>query len=287
MSRLTIRNGMTPEEDAYIKTQLRAYNLQKAPPSTDYPSKEVSLILEDGNGYIGGGLIGKIYRKCLFVDVLWVSEKERGHRYGHALLAEAEGLAKREGCTFSHLDTFSFQAPNFYKKNGYEVYGVLDLYFDGVKRYYLKKKLHAYDVIYGEEIDIRIQSNEGVDLSDRWHHEYRFDILLHNTDTVIGYVNARIGDVEPLNMYHGHIGYGIDSEYRGHKYAAKACELVKRVFLDHHVRSVIITCNPENSASKAICASLGAQYINTIDIPFDSEAYSDNETQKCRYEWTL
>lgn len=287
MNKLTIRNGMTPEEDAYIKKQLRAYNLEKAPPPTDYASKDVNLILEDCDGNIGGGLIGKIYRKCLFVNVLWVSENERGHGYGEALLFEAESQAKREGCTFSHLDTFSFQAPDFYEKNGYEVYGVLDLYFDGVKRYYLKKKLHAYDVIYGEEIDLKIQSDDGVDLSDRWPHEYRFDVLLHGRDVVIGHVNARIGDVEDLNMYYGHIGYGINPEYRGHKYAAKACELVKRVFLDHNVRSVIITCNPKNTASKAICESLGAQYINTIDIPMDSEAYSDHDKQKCRYAWAL
>jgi hypothetical protein len=50
--------------------------------------------------------------------------------------------AKRKvGCTMSHLDTFDFQARDFYERNGYELFGALDDCPPGHKRYYLKKAL--------------------------------------------------------------------------------------------------------------------------------------------------
>jgi GNAT superfamily N-acetyltransferase len=141
MRKLTIRKGMLEKEVDYIQNQLREYNLQVAPQKQEYIYKNVHLVLEDKNNQIYGGLIGKIYRACLFIDVLWVSESKRGFGYGRKLIEAAEIIAKKEACTFVHLDTFSFQAPDFYKKNGYEIYGVLDSYSDGIKRFYLKKEL--------------------------------------------------------------------------------------------------------------------------------------------------
>ncbi len=40
-----------------------------------------------------------------------------------------------------HLDTFTFQAIDFFPRFGYETYAVLDDSPDGIKRYYLNKKL--------------------------------------------------------------------------------------------------------------------------------------------------
>jgi hypothetical protein len=39
------------------------------------------------------------------------------------------------------LDTFSFQAPDFYKQHGYQVFGELQDFPSGHQRYYLKKQL--------------------------------------------------------------------------------------------------------------------------------------------------
>jgi hypothetical protein len=44
------------------------------------------------------------------------------------------------GCHSARLDTFSFQAPEFYRRMGYEVFGVLD-YPPDHKRIFLKKQL--------------------------------------------------------------------------------------------------------------------------------------------------
>lgn len=141
MVNLFISADVEGEEIDYIRDQLFRNNLLVAPPTSEVISQDVNLILKDTNKKILGGLIGKIYRGCLFIDILWVDEVARGLGYGKQMLKKAEEIASRQQCKFIHLDTFSFQAPDFYMKNGYEVFGVLDGYPNDVKRYYLKKDI--------------------------------------------------------------------------------------------------------------------------------------------------
>ena len=72
---------------------------------------------------------------------MWVKEELRGQGYGHQLLAMAEIEARQRGATEAYLDTFSFQAPEFYKKNGYQIFGVLENFPPGHQRFYLTKAL--------------------------------------------------------------------------------------------------------------------------------------------------
>ena len=57
------------------------------------------------------------------------------------LLGSAEDEARRRGCGHSHLYSYSFQAPGFYVKHGYAIYGALEGYPPGEKRVLLRKKL--------------------------------------------------------------------------------------------------------------------------------------------------
>jgi hypothetical protein len=54
-------------------------------------------------------------------------------------MAEAE--ARQRGAQHAYLDTFSFQAPGFYKKHGYQVFGELQDFPPGHQRYFLTKQL--------------------------------------------------------------------------------------------------------------------------------------------------
>lgn len=139
-SRYEIIEGMSTEELDFVQQSLWTYNVQTAPPINDL-KKNVHLVIKSEDQQILAGLIGKIYRGCLFIDTLWVHEKHRKAGLGQSLLEHAERIAILNGCCFIHLDTFSFQAPEFYKKNGFVVFGTLDGYPDGIVRYYLKKNL--------------------------------------------------------------------------------------------------------------------------------------------------
>ena len=70
-----------------------------------------------------------------------VTEALRGCWYGHQLLEAIEQEARQRGAMHAYLDTFSFQAPEFYEKHGYEVFGVLHDFPPGQERIYLTKKL--------------------------------------------------------------------------------------------------------------------------------------------------
>ncbi|GAA0180951.1 hypothetical protein SH2C18_35570 [Clostridium sediminicola] len=146
-------------------------------------------------------------------------------------------------------------------------------------------ELKDYEVLSDGEIDIIIFKKSKGDALKGRSPEYKFQILLHDTNTLIGHINLRLGNSEKVINYIGHIGYGIEKQYRGNKFAAKACRIIKEVIKDHSMNKVIITCNPDNYASRKICETIGAKLIEIVDIPKTSDAYSVNETQKCRYEW--
>ncbi|MGW8064631.1 GNAT family N-acetyltransferase [Streptomyces ziwulingensis] len=96
----------------------------------------------DGAGALAGGLVGHTWAAWLHVTYLWVDGRHRGVGLGSALLAEAERGARGErGCTASRVETWDFQAPDFYVKQGYEVVGVIPDYPPGITEYTLVKRL--------------------------------------------------------------------------------------------------------------------------------------------------
>jgi GNAT superfamily N-acetyltransferase len=88
-----------------------------------------------------GGVIGETHWNWLYISLMFVREDLRGQGFGHQLITLAEEEAKRRGATHVYLDTFSFQAPGFYAKHGYEVFGELKDFPPGHQRYYLVKEL--------------------------------------------------------------------------------------------------------------------------------------------------
>jgi ribosomal protein S18 acetylase RimI-like enzyme len=101
----------------------------------------LSLFLRDEQGAIVAGLYGWTWGGCLEIKYLWVAEAWRGRGHGTRLLAAAEREAIARGCTQAMLDTHSFQAPLFYQRAGYTIFGVIDNYPVGHAKYYLKKQL--------------------------------------------------------------------------------------------------------------------------------------------------
>ncbi|WP_328682679.1 GNAT family N-acetyltransferase [Streptomyces sp. NBC_01261] len=96
----------------------------------------------DGTGELAGGLVGHTWADWLHVTYLWVDGRHRGTGLGSRLLAEAERVAHDErGCGAARLETWNFQAPEFYKKQGYEVVCVIPDYPPGLTEYTLTKRL--------------------------------------------------------------------------------------------------------------------------------------------------
>jgi ribosomal protein S18 acetylase RimI-like enzyme len=106
-----------------------------------FHNKELVLVVRGKKGEWGGGLVGLTYWNALFIDLLWVEEKYRGRGLGRQLMDRAESEARQKGCTFAHVNSHSLQAPGFYKKLGYKVFGKLKGYPKGLVVYHFCKKL--------------------------------------------------------------------------------------------------------------------------------------------------
>lgn len=99
----------------------------------------VAFMLRDETGEGVGGLWAHLYYDWLLVELLFVPAKLRGKAHGSKLLMHAEQFAKEKGCVGIWLDTFSFQAPGFYEKHGYERFGTLEDYPRGKQRLFFRK----------------------------------------------------------------------------------------------------------------------------------------------------
>ena len=128
----------TENEIKYIREALKQYNNESVGEDGHTP---LNIVEYDENGNIIGGIIGGTYWGWMYVDILWVHENHRHKGIGSKLLIEAEKEAIRRGCHHVHLDTMSWQAPEFYKKQGYEVIGILPDIPNGNQKYLLVKAL--------------------------------------------------------------------------------------------------------------------------------------------------
>ncbi|WP_307163773.1 GNAT family N-acetyltransferase [Streptomyces rishiriensis] len=96
----------------------------------------------DAGGGLAGGLVGHTWTTWLHVTYLWVDARHRGTGLGSALLAEAERIAhEQRGCDRVRLETWDFQAPDFYRRRGYEVVCVIEDYPPGLTEFTLTKRL--------------------------------------------------------------------------------------------------------------------------------------------------
>ena len=114
------------------------YNKEQA---GDDKGKSLCFVLQTPEQEVVGGVIGATHWDWFYVDLMWIKEDLRGRGYGHRLLTLAEQEARQRGAKKAYLDTFSFQAPEFYKKHGYQAFGELLEFPPGHQRYFLTKQL--------------------------------------------------------------------------------------------------------------------------------------------------
>lgn len=117
---------------------IRAYNRSKR---EEVESEPLNLYLEDEKGNLMAGLVAETFGNWLEIEYLFVKEELWGQGIGSKLLQRAESEAKKRNCRFAFVNTYQFQAPDFYLSHGYkEVFILQDYPYTG-KRYYYQKDL--------------------------------------------------------------------------------------------------------------------------------------------------
>ncbi|MDA0117788.1 GNAT family N-acetyltransferase [Vibrio sp. T11.5] len=122
-----------------IYNGLKSFNLKHFP---DEEIVSLACIAENQQGDFVGGLTGEIFTNTLFVEFLWVDEANRSAGTGSSLMARVEQEAKAYGVTDIYLDTYSFQAAEFYLKLGFKEVGRYQGFpTAGVDKIFLQKKI--------------------------------------------------------------------------------------------------------------------------------------------------
>lgn len=83
--------------------------------------RRFGLYLRDQTGEIAGGVDGWTWGGTCFIATLFVPQDLRGAGMGTRLMARVEEEAQRRGCNRIMVRTDDYQAPNFYRKLGYNL----------------------------------------------------------------------------------------------------------------------------------------------------------------------
>ena len=131
-------------------------------------------------------------------------------------------------------------------------------------------------------IDLRLSGEDVFNEECGIQDGYVFYIYKHHGLHKMGYVSLRLGE-SPSLYYLGHIGYRIDPPYRGNGYARQACELLQPLMREHGLRSVVITTDTDNVASRKTCEHLGCVLESIADVPNESRVRCSGSEKKCRH----
>ncbi|ANE45763.1 hypothetical protein SY83_04995 [Paenibacillus swuensis] len=124
-----------------ISNLLEKHSKSSDPNIPPYVRETISLAAYEDDIYIGG-VTGDMVWNILNVHLLAVDLNYRGNGLGAALLKEIEARARLAGCKVSELTTMSWQAPHFYQKQGYAIFGeIKNCPVEGETKFYLKKIL--------------------------------------------------------------------------------------------------------------------------------------------------
>ncbi|MBP9723024.1 MAG: GNAT family N-acetyltransferase [Gammaproteobacteria bacterium] len=134
---VVIKTDLSPdkEKNEFIKEKLYQFNVEKVGKDEQY-----SIFAYHQDQIIGGVLVNA-EKSSIFIEILWVDKLWRGQDIGSKLVLAAEQEGLNRNIFYSTTDTYSFQAVDFYIKNGYSEIGRIKAHIEGHDRVFFRKKL--------------------------------------------------------------------------------------------------------------------------------------------------
>jgi RimJ/RimL family protein N-acetyltransferase len=112
---------------------------------------------------------------------------------------------------------------------------------------------------------------------------YRFEMLLAATGESVGSIELRIGHSSEITRFTGHIGYRVESPWRGRRFAARGCRILFPLARRHGFADLWITCDHDNAPSFRTCELVGGVLIETLPVPKSHAYYQTGSRAKCRF----
>ncbi len=133
-----VADGAADSDLQTVDRGLHAFNVGAA--RLDDVRPVVVVVKVDGADLVGG-TVGRTWGECCELQQIWVAEGYRGRGLGRELMSRFEEAAAARGCTVVFLETFSFQAPEFYARLGYATAWELSGFPEGISKLLLQKSL--------------------------------------------------------------------------------------------------------------------------------------------------
>lgn len=135
---VTLNGELNPADHKIMVDGMLSYHASKGHPRK---SETFSILMKDNNDKLFGCVVVSFLWNGMEIQSLWVDESIRKKGWGRKLMEAAEAEAMKRGCTLAYTNTFTWQAPKFYTKLGYTLYGKLDDFPPGNTLYYFRKDL--------------------------------------------------------------------------------------------------------------------------------------------------
>ena len=127
-----------PEDVEYLEDRLYEHNVSV---TGIEDGQLLAFLVRDDSGRIVAGICGNTWGGGCEIRQFWVEESQRRRGLGTRLFQAAEQEARRRGCTQMLLMTFSFQAPAFYARIGFEVVATIADHPRGHRNFLMRKRL--------------------------------------------------------------------------------------------------------------------------------------------------
>jgi GNAT superfamily N-acetyltransferase len=136
---LTVTDAPKRQAEQIIESGLAHFN-EKQAGYRDWRPLAV-LISDPSTKQVLGGLLGRTSLGLLFIDLFFLPDSLRNQGLGSRIMQQAEAEARNRGCRNAVVYTISFQAPGFYERHGYRVFGRIDCNPAGTARVFMSKEL--------------------------------------------------------------------------------------------------------------------------------------------------
>ncbi|RPI79774.1 MAG: GNAT family N-acetyltransferase [Desulfobacteraceae bacterium] len=152
----------------------------------------------------------------------------------------------------------------------------------------MKKKFTFFNPgkLIADDLELILTKKSPADPVKGYVPEYEFEMRQIGKPTAIGSIRLRIGSAPKLR-YPGHIGFEVNENYRGHRYAAQSCQLIFSLARAHGLSAVWLTVDPKNIPSRRTCEMVGGKYIETVRVSKAHEMYDQGKRFLRRYRISL
>jgi tagatose 1,6-diphosphate aldolase len=134
------------------------------------------------------------------------------------------------------------------------------------------------------DLQLELLQTVPCDLDKGYVPQYRFAMVNTKTRANMGLLSLRVGLIKKMSEYGGHIGYGVDPAYRGHRYAARSCKLLLPLIRKLGINPLVLTCDPANAASVKTIEALGATLIATKKVEIEPSQMRMTSIYHLRFE---